>query len=106
MAKKKRGAKSQAIREQLSANPDAMPKDVIATLKKKGMSVSSQMVSTLKSKMSGGTKKRRRRKKRVAARQNGQMISMNDLVEAKKLADRLGGLEKAQEAVAALAKLQ
>lgn len=106
MAKKQRGAKSQAIRDQLSANPTAMPKEIIAVLKKMGMSVSSQMVSTLRSKMSGGTKKRRRRKKAVAARQNGQMILLSDLIETKKLADRLGGLEKAQEAVAALAKLQ
>lgn len=106
MAKQRRGARSQAIRDQLEADPNARPKDVVAALKEKGIRVTSQMVSGLKSKMGLGGKKRRRRRKAGAARQDGQMISLNDLVEAKKLADRLGGLEKAQQAISALAKLQ
>ena len=101
MAKLKRGAKSQAIRDQLSATPDAATKDVIAALKSQGIKVSGQMVSTLKAKMKG-TGKRRGRKKASA---NGK-LDIEILIRAKKLAEQLGGVEKARAAIDALAKLQ
>lgn len=100
MARHKRGAKSAAIREFLAANPGAMPREVVAALKDKGIRVSSPMVSVLKGKMKGGSGLRgARRGWRVG------ILGIEALVEAKKLADRLGGVAKAQEALAALAKL-
>jgi hypothetical protein len=106
MAKAKHGAKSQAIREYLTANSAAKGNDVVAALKANGIKVSSQMVSTIKARMGAGPKKRGRRKKSASAKRNGAMISLGVLVQAKKLAESLGGVEKAKEAMDALAKLQ
>ena len=51
MAKKKSVNKSQAVRDYLSAHPDAMPKDVRAALAKEGIEVSRVLVSTVKNKV-------------------------------------------------------
>ena len=101
MAKLKRGTKSQAIRDQLSVTPDAATKDIIATLKARGINVSGQMVSTLKATARGGAKKPRRKKAGA-----NDKLDLDMLVRAKKLTDQFGGIEKAQEALDALAKLR
>lgn len=101
MARLKRGAKSQAIRDELEKNPKAAPKEIVEALKANRIKVTSQMVSTLRSKQNGAGKKRR--KKRKAA--TGEMVAVETLVRAKKLAIQLGGIDKAREAIDALAKL-
>lgn len=101
MARFKRGAKSAAIREHLAANPGAMPKEVVAALKLKGLKVSGQMVSVLKGKANAGG----RRRGRVVFGQRVGTLNIDALIQAKKLVDQLGGIEKAQEALAVLAKL-
>lgn len=57
--------KSAAIRDHLKANKGAMPKDVSAALKAKGINVSPQVVSMIKSKMK--IKKAQRRADRAVA---------------------------------------
>lgn len=99
MANAKRGAKSAAIREYLAANPGTKTKDVVAALKLKGIRVSGPMVSTLKGKVGGGPARRR------TAAKSSRSPSIEDLIAAKKLADQLGGVEKARAAIAVLAKL-
>ena len=95
-----RGVKSQAIRDYLTTNKRAKPAQVIAALAEKGVSVSSQMVSHVKAR----SKMRRRRRKAEAG---GQTVglSITNLIAAKKLVDTVGGIEKAREAINALAKL-
>src|SRR5678816_2992592 len=92
----KRGAKSAAIREYLEANPGAMPNEVVAQLKKKGLKVSAQMVSVLKGKAKAGG----RRRGRAAGN-----LDVGSLIQAKKFVEQLGGITTAQEALAVLAKL-
>jgi transposase len=99
MAKAKRGEKSAAIREYLAANPGVRTKDVVAALKQQGIRVSGQMVSTLKGKLGGEPIRKR------SAAKNNRSPSIDDLIEAKKLTDRLGGVDKARAAIAVLAKL-
>ena len=99
MAKAKRGAKSAAVREYLAANPGTRTIDVVAALKQQGIRVSAQTVSNLKGKTSKGTGKKRQ------AAKTHRSPSIEDLIEAKKLADRLGGVDKARAAIAVLAKL-
>ena len=99
MAKRKHGAKSAAIRAYLAENSGAMPRDVVAALKEKGIRVSPQMVSVLKGKVKGGSGLRGARGRRAGN------LDLAALVIAKKLADQLGGIEKAREALAVLAKL-
>jgi hypothetical protein len=97
MARHKHGAKSAAIREYLSENPGAMPRVVVEALRAKGLKVSAQMVSILKGKQKSGPR-------RAKTSTNGT-ISKETLIQAKSMADKLGGIAQAQEALAFLAKL-
>jgi len=109
MAKKKTVVnKSALIRDYLAANPDAGPKAVVAAIRKKGVNISEALVSFVKYKSSGKKKRRRRKKKAVAAAKPAvsDRVSISTLVQAKKLAEQMGGIEKAKAALAALAKLQ
>lgn len=110
MAKKKSAVnKSAAIREHLTNNPDAMPQDVSDALRKKGIKVTSQVVSQVKYQMS----KRNGAAKRPASpakSRNGNRASaiekaLPDLVLAKRFADQVGGVDNAIAAVDALGKL-
>lgn len=60
MAKKDAPNKSQAIRDYLTANPGAMPKEVVAALKEQGIDVKANVVSVTKSNM--GSKKKKKKK--------------------------------------------
>lgn len=91
--------KAQAIRDEFSSQGiGARPKDIIATLKSKGIAVSSAQVSNIKATF--GQPKGTRGRHGA----NG-VLSVDLLVEAKKLADRLGGIEVTRRALDALAKL-
>ena len=91
MAKNSKAAK---IRHYLTAHPDAKAADVVAALKARNVKVSLAHVYQLKSK---GKPKRRAKA--------AQADTLTALIEAKKLADKLGGVDRAREAVNALAKL-
>lgn len=78
------------------------PRDVVASLAKKGVTVSLAQVSTIAKSLG----MRRRKTKNVSP--NGHRdgsVSINDLISAKKLADQLGGIERAKVAIHALARL-
>lgn len=97
--------KSEAIRQYLRAHRNAKPKAVVEALKEQGIRVNSQTVSTVKFHM-----KRRRGKKGAAGRKTaaaagGEMVSLSALLDAKKLVNKLGGIEKAKSALDALNKL-
>lgn len=102
MARFKRGAKAQAIREAIERTPEAKAQEIVAAVKEQGLKVTPQMVYSLKTRAAAGPKKKRGRRN---ATSNGT-LSIDTLILAKKLADQLGGVEKAKEAMDALAKLQ
>lgn len=107
MARFKRGAKAQAIREAMEKTPEATAQEIVAAVKAQGMKITPQMVYGLRARAAKGPK--RGRGKRKAARggdgvNNG--FTLDTLILAKKLAAQLGGVEKAKEAMDALAKLQ
>ncbi len=111
--------KTQAIREYLESNPDAMPKAVSADLKAQGIDVAPQRVSIVKSNLKkaaegGAPSKRGRRKKGVRAKaaraprspaRTNNDLSFQTLQKAKELSDQLGGVEKARDALTALLEL-
>lgn len=111
MAKKKSDGvnKSQEIRDYMTANPDAGPQAVSKAMAGKGIEVSAQFVSTIKSmdkKKTGGPKKRGRKPGSVKTKTTpNDKISAQTLFQAKKLADQLGGVHKAKIALDALARL-
>jgi hypothetical protein len=104
--------KSQAIRDYCEANPTIGPKETAAALTEQGIQVSPAMVSTVKTqakKKKTQTPKRRGRPRKNAAssaKPASDKIALSSLLAAKKMSEQLGGVEKAQAALAALAKLQ
>lgn len=81
--------------------------DVIATLANQGVTVSSAQVSTVLRQM--GMRKRQRNGKaavrRGLAKSGETMLSLDHLIAAKHLAEKLGGIEEAKTALDALARL-
>lgn len=96
MAKRKVN-KSQRILEYCAEHPDAKPKEVAEVLNRtEKLKISSQYVSTIKSKhrgVVGGASKSRR-------------VELANLIEAKKFVDRVGSIKAAQDAISAIAQLQ
>jgi len=97
--------RSQLIRDHLAANPHDGPKAIVAAIAKKGVKVSQALASNVKY---SAKKAKRGAKKMPDAKRPavGDKVSLSTLVQAKKMAEQLGGVEKAQDALAALAKLQ
>ena len=106
MARMKRGAKTQAIREYIAANPDQGPAAIVAGLKAKGTTVKPGLVSAVKYGKPRG-KRSRRPAVRMAARhtKNGS-VTVEQLLEVKKLADSIGGTEQIRSALDALEQLR
>ena len=108
MAKRKRARsgpnKSQAIRDYLAKNKNAKPKEVIEALAKQGIEVSHALVGNVKY---GSRKKavKAKKKRRRVGRPPQAVLSADDLLQAKKMADQLGGISKAKQALEALEKL-
>lgn len=128
MAKRSEGPnKSAAIREYLDSNPAAKPREIVDALKAQGVEVTPAFVSTIKSKSGGGAapKKRRGRPARAAAAAAtpartrratsrpaagraaapSDSVSVDSLIRAKRLAEELGGVDKARAALSALEKI-
>lgn len=99
--------KAQAIRDAAGElGKKARPKDIIAALAAKGITVTSPQVSmTLKA---AGLRKGKRKKQVVAASRNGKSIALNidDVIQVKDLAVRLGGLDKLKDTIAVYEELQ
>lgn len=105
MAKKSGGQNvSAAIRAYYAKNSDAGPKEIAEGLAKDGLKVTSGYVSTVLSndRRKSGKPGRRKGKKR-GPRSGGAAFA--DLVQAKRLADQMGGVEPARKALTALAKI-
>jgi hypothetical protein len=89
---KRRQSKSALIREAVAQNPKATAAEIVKTLAARRVKVTAAHVYNVKA--TSGKPRRGRKGDKYAA-----------LIEAKKLADKLGGIEKAREAVEALARL-
>ena len=105
--------KSAAIRDYYTTHPRAKPRQVVAAMADKGIKVSAQTVSTVRygMRMKKGRRKGRRGASGTAAPArrgagNGRGARLlESLIEAKKLSDRLGGVERAREALRMLERL-
>jgi len=103
MAKKRGGTNLSAeIRKYAEANPKAKPKAVAEALAAAGVKVTPIYVSTILSNMRRKSGKGRRRGRRAAGG-GGDVLAK--LVLAKKLADRMGGVDAARAALDVLAKI-
>ena len=103
-------SKAQSIRDAFKElGKKARPKDIIAALAEKRITVSSGQVSTVL--RAAGLRRGRRRRKGVATvaapmhSANGQSSMIDELLKVKKLAKELGGTDKIKELVVALERL-
>ena len=112
MAKKRRRSgvnKSQAIREYLQTQPGATPKEIVAALAQQGVKVSEGLAGNVKYTSANRGPGRRRRGRppgRGGRPAGGGALSAQDLLDAKKLADQLGGIDQARRALEALQQLR
>jgi hypothetical protein len=95
------GIKAAKIREALTAKPEASVKDIITTLKAQKVSVVPAQVYAIRSSMNNGTTKNSSARGKAKAKSN----QFAALIQAKKLADALGGVDKAKAALDVLAQL-
>src|SRR5437762_1853317 len=107
MARKRGGTNLSAeIRKYVASNPDAKPKSISEGLAANGVKVTPTYVSTILSneRRKSGKRKRRggRGRGRGAARQ-GDVLA--NLVLAKRLSDKMGGIDQARAALDTLAKI-
>ncbi len=98
---KKTVNKAQLIKDALAADPKATPVEIAKSLKKHG--ITANYVSNVKS---VGSPKKKKKRGRPAATTSSDKVSLGDLVRAKKLADGLGGVDKAKSLLDAVAKLR
>jgi hypothetical protein len=108
MAKRRRTInKSQAIRDYLATNPNATPSVIREALENKGIKVGASLISQIKYKP-GSSHGRRRGRPAAArpARQGREAVNIELLLGAKAIADRLGGVARAKEALAMLDRLR
>ena len=108
-------SKSEVIRKYKEDHPEAGPTAIAEALTKEGHKVSPAFVSTILSnakkggKAAAAPKAKRGRKpgsgKKAAPAAAASSSSLDTLLQAKKLADQMGGIEKAKAALDTLAKL-
>lgn len=102
---------SEAIRDEFkSRGIKTPPKDIIAALAAKGIDVTPALVSNVRARMlakkKGGAKRGRGRvAKPRRGGQNGDLVSMAALADAKRLIEKTGGVAEARKALDAMAKL-
>lgn len=111
MAKRAAGGgpnKSEAIRQYKQENPDAGPKEVSAGLAKAGIKVTPGFISTVLSndrRRSGKGRKRGGRRLGAKPGPKPGRDPLQALMQAKRLADQMGGVGKARAALDALARI-
>src|SRR5262245_12181975 len=105
MAKRKqRGVNvSQLVRDYKSQHKRSKPKDIAAAISAQGTKISPQYVSTVLS--NWRRKKGRKAKRGPASSSNGSGIDVAQLVKAKVLVEKLGGVKHAKKMIDALAKI-
>ena len=121
----KSSSMSASIRDYLAKHPDASNKEVIAGLKAMGVKVKDALISNVKwtdkknSKVTASARRKGQsssagRQKAgtgsasgtAAARPDAGRVTMEELLEAKHLVSKLGGIEQARQALEALRQLQ
>src|SRR5579863_6069921 len=100
MARMKRGARTQAVREYIAENPDANPKAIVAGLKEKGITVKIGLANSVKYGKRTGKRKRRAPSPHAAARRTRSgAMTVDQLIEVKRFADSVGGMDQLRQAL-------
>jgi hypothetical protein len=97
---KKRGVKSQAIRDLLKENPKMPVSEIVSTLATKGIKVSRPNIYVIRLKMGAKRRKKIRRKVQTIVGGNGDTLTV--IRSVKGLAEEVGGLARLKELVEAM----
>src|SRR5690348_2787521 len=104
---RKKKSKSDAIRAALAdLGPEARNRDVIEKLAGEKVSVSAQMVSTVRARMNGSGSNGHRRPGRPGRKAAGGTMSLAALLAAKELVAQSGSIDAAKSILEVLGKLQ
>jgi hypothetical protein len=101
---------SESIRQFMAKHPRAMPREIEKGLKAEGIRVSLGLISNVK--YGGGLKKAKKKRGRrammqVAARKTPAVaVTVEQLIEVKRLADSVGGAEQVRRALETLERLR
>ena len=106
MARHKRGAKSQFVRDFIAANPNAGPKDIRDGLKVQGVKVSASLVSAVKYGKGRSRNVKRPSVPAAARRTSAGTVTIEQLIEVKRFADGLGGAANVRQALDTLEQLR
>lgn len=100
-------SRSQQIRDYLVENPAAKPSEIVAALAEKGVKISASLASYVLYHPLKGEKRTARRRRSPGRPPKSRQTSLRteDLFAAKKYVDRVGDINKALEALTALASL-
>ncbi len=110
MAKKAAGGvnKSKVIRDFANKNSSATPKEIVAKLAEQGLELTPQFVSTVLSnarRKEGKPAKRGRGRGRPAGTTKTALAGVEGIIQAKKFAEKLGGVDAAKAALDALSQI-
>jgi hypothetical protein len=97
--------RSEEVRKLLTAKPDMPPKDVVATLAKRGIKVTDSLVYFLRGKIQG--RKGRRQKARLFVAKveaTGNSDPVATVLKVKRWAEEVGGLKKLKALVDVLSE--
>ena len=106
MAKKPKVNKSKAVREFMAANPTATPKEASEALTKKGIEVSPNYVSSVKSNITAKKGKRKRRQTAATAMSVKTGVGIPEIKAAFALLKHCGSLTGAKNALAAAVEIK
>lgn len=103
----RRGGKAQAIRHSFAKlGPNARPRDVAADLLKQGIAVTRAQISLIRKQLRAGAQTERAGKQPLNSNSASALVSVEQLVTARRLADELGGVEAARRLLDILLRLQ
>ncbi len=103
--------KTLAIKEYCTKNPKAKPREIAEALKAQGIDVTTQYISSIRTKF-GLSRRKKPRRPKAAASAAGRpttrrvAVAYESLVEAKKFVRSIGDVERARQALEAYANLQ
>jgi hypothetical protein len=101
---RKRGAKTAAVREMLTQDPEMPAKEIISTLRAKGLRIKPQMVYMMRTAMKTKKPKMKREKTVAAPGRNAWAANPVELVvKVKALSSEAGGMENLKQLVEVLA---
>jgi hypothetical protein len=106
MARLKRGEKTRVVREYITANPTASPKEIVTGLAATGMKIKLGLANSLKYAKRRPGRRRAPIVTSAARRTSSGAVTVDQLLEVKRFADSFGGIGHVRAALESLEMLR